>query len=73
MYSRKLTKKQEEAYLVIAALIRKNGYPPSQREIAEALGTHLSPAQKLINKLYVKGYIKKDASARGIELCYGQA
>lgn len=69
MHDRKLTPKQLEAYLTIKRLMYTQGYPPSQKEIAEAMGISLRPAQKHINALYLKGFIsKKHHEPRGIRL-----
>ena len=69
MARRKMTQRQREAYEFIVAFTERNGYAPSGRELAEALGITLRPAQKLINALYIKDYIKKiPYSSRGIVL-----
>ena len=56
----KLTKRQEDALKFIKTYIVSHGYPPTVREIAEALGVN-SPAtiQAHLDCLANKGYIKK--------------
>ena len=55
----KLTKRQEDALKFIKTYIVSHGYPPTVREIAEALGVN-SPATVqahldcLANKVYIK-------------------
>ncbi len=66
----KLTKRQEDSLIYIKKYIVSHGYPPTVREIAEALGLS-SPAtiQAHLNCLANKGYIKKGSNKnRTIEL-----
>ena len=66
----KLTKRQEDALKFIKTYIVSHGYPPTVREIAEALGVN-SPAtiQAHLDCLANKGYIKKgNGKNRTIEL-----
>ena len=66
----KLTKRQEDALKFIKTYIVSHGYPPTVREIAEALGVN-SPAtiQAHLDCLAHKGYIKKgNGKNRTIEL-----
>ena len=65
-----LTKRQKEILDFIKQCIVSNGYPPTVREIGEALGLS-SPAtiQNHLDNLVAKGYIRKDGSKnRTIEL-----
>jgi len=65
-----LTKRQEEILSFIKEFMVKNGYPPTVREIGEALGLS-SPAtiQSHLNNLVDKGVIKKDGQKnRAMEL-----
>jgi repressor LexA len=65
-----LTKSQEEILSFIKEYIVSNGYPPTVREIGEALGRS-SPAtiHSHLNNLELKGYIRKNESKnRAIEL-----
>jgi repressor LexA len=65
-----LTKRQEEILNYIKEYIVSNGYPPTVREIGEAIGLS-SPAtiHSHLSNLELKGYIKKDeAKNRAIEL-----
>jgi repressor LexA len=66
----KLTKRQEDALNFIKTYIVSHGYPPTVREIAEAIGVS-SPAtvQAHLDCLANKGYIKKGNNKnRTIEL-----
>ena len=66
----KLTKRQEDALRFIKSYIVSHGYPPTVREIAEAIGVS-SPAtvQAHLDSLADKGYIKKGNNKnRTIEL-----
>ena len=66
----KLTKRQEESLQYIKKYIVSHGYPPTVREITNALGLS-SPAtiQAHLNGLAQKGYIKKGGNRnRTIEL-----
>lgn len=66
----KLTKRQEDALKFIKTYIVSHGYPPTVREIAEAIGVS-SPAtvQAHLESLANKGYIKKGSNKnRTIEL-----
>ena len=66
----KLTKRQEDALKFIKTYIVSHGYPPTVREIAEAIGVS-SPAtvQAHLDSLANKGYIKKGNNKnRTIEL-----
>lgn len=57
----KLTKQQQRTYDFIREKVAEQGYPPSVREIGEAIGLS-SPASvhAHIESLERKGYIKKD-------------
>ena len=59
----KLTKRQEDALSYIKSYIVSHGYPPTVREIAEAIGVS-SPAtvQAHLDCLANKGYIKKGSN-----------
>ena len=66
----KLTRRQEDALVFIKSYIVSHGYPPTVREIAEAIGVS-SPAtvQAHLDCLANKGYIKKGNNKnRTIEL-----
>ena len=66
----KLTRRQEDALKFIKSYIVSHGYPPTVREIAEAIGVS-SPAtvQAHLDCLANKGYIKKGSNKnRTIEL-----
>ncbi len=66
----KLTKRQEDSLRYIKKYMVSHGYPPTVREITEALGLS-SPAtiQAHLNSLAKKGYIKKGGNKnRTIEL-----
>jgi len=70
--SPQLTQRQQEVLDVIERSVRDRGYPPSVREIGEAVGltspstvhSHLATLQRL-------GFLKRDPTKpRAIEMCY---
>ena len=65
---KKLTTKQENALRVIVELTKKQGYPPTITELAEALGAaSRNTAVKYFKILARKGYIEwEDNKARGV-------
>lgn len=65
-----LTKKQLEIFEFMKKEQRQKGYPPSVREIGEAVGLRSpSSVHSQLTKLENKGYIKKDpAKPRAIEI-----
>jgi len=65
-----LTKKQEKALELIRIKIRETGYPPTVRELCEALGVNSSAtAFKYLKILEKKGYIKREKEkTRAIKL-----
>jgi repressor LexA len=67
-----LTDRQRQALHFIAETVRERGYPPSVREIGEALGlASSSTVHSHIQALQRKGYLKVDATKpRAIELLY---
>jgi len=72
MIDEKLTKRQKQILNLIEKFIVERGYPPSVREIGKEIGLR-SPAtvQSHLNKLKVKGYIKRDPfKPRAIEVTY---
>ena len=66
----KLTRRQEDALVFIKSYIVSHGYPPTVREIAEAIGlSSPAPVQAHLDCLADKGYIKKGNNRnRTIEL-----
>lgn len=66
----KLTFKQEKALQVIRQKTREQGYPPTLKEITEALGAaSRTTAVKYLNLLAKKGYISWEHNkARGIQV-----
>ena len=66
----KLTKRQKEIYLFLEHFIYQNGYPPSVREIGEALGlASSSTVHGHLDRLEKKGFIRRDPTKpRAIEL-----
>lgn len=64
-----ITKKQKEVLAFIKGFSKKEGYPPSLKEISKSLGfTSHSTAQFHVNQLVEKGYLKKESGkARTIE------
>jgi len=65
-----LTKKQKTALELIRIKIQEIGYPPTVRELCEALGVHSSAtAFKYLKILEKKGYIKREKEkTRAIKL-----
>ncbi len=59
----KLSKRQEQILLFLRDYIRKEGYPPSVREIGKAVGLRSpSTVHSHLEKLQDNGYIKKNPS-----------
>lgn len=69
----KLGKRQEEILKFIKEEVRKKGYPPSVREIGDAVGlSSSSTVHGHLNKLEEKGFIRRDPTKpRAIELLDG--
>ena len=65
-----LTKKQQAALELIRIKIQETGYPPTVRELCQALGVHSSAtAFKYLKFLEQKGYIKREKEkTRAIKL-----
>jgi len=62
-YTRELTKRQQQILDFIRAEIHRCGYPPSVREIGEAVGlSSSSTVHSHLAALEAKGYIKRDPS-----------
>ena len=58
---RELTKRQSEIYDYIKHVVQTKGYPPSVREIGEAVGlASSSTVHGHLSRLEEKGYIKRD-------------
>jgi repressor LexA len=56
-----LTDRQQRMLDVIVASIRENGYPPSMREIGDAVGLRSSSSvTHQLNQLELAGYIRRD-------------
>ena len=68
-----LTRRQRETLDAIRAAIRRHGYPPSRRELAQALGIgHAQSVSEHLSALQKKGYIDLVADVnRGIRLLEG--
>ena len=65
----KLTGRQEKVLGVIRGHLHQYGYPPTQEEIATALGLEWTRAvEKHLQALERKGYIRKGKGARAIKL-----
>jgi repressor LexA len=69
----KLTRMQKRVLNFISSCIRKDGIPPTLREIRDHLGlSSLASPRHHLKKLAEKGYIKlKSSASRGIELMTG--
>lgn len=67
---RELTKRQEEIYEYLKHIVSTKGYPPSVREIGEAVGlASSSTVHGHLSRLEEKGYIKRDPTKpRAIEI-----
>lgn len=62
-YQRELTNRQEQILEFIRTEIHRRGYPPSVREIGEAIGlSSSSTVHSHLNALETKGYIRRDPS-----------
>lgn len=62
-YSSNLTKRQQQILDFIRSEIHRQGYPPSVREIGEAVGlSSSSTVHSHLAALQTKGYIKRDPS-----------
>ncbi|MDQ0350713.1 repressor LexA [Alkalibacillus filiformis] len=68
----KLSKRQKEIYEFIADEVKAKGYPPSVREIAEAVGlASSSTVHGHLSRLEEKGYIRRDPTKpRAIEITH---
>ena len=67
---RELTKRQEEIFEFIKHVVQSKGYPPSVREIGEAVGlASSSTVHGHLSRLEEKGYIRRDPTKpRAIEI-----
>lgn len=67
---RELTKRQNEIFEYIKQIVHSKGYPPSVREIGEAVGlASSSTVHGHLSRLEEKGYIKRDPTKpRAIEI-----
>jgi repressor LexA len=64
-----LTPRQKQILDFIASMIQKRGYPPSLREIAEHFDiAGVRAVEKHVQALERKGYLRKGAGARALEL-----
>jgi repressor LexA len=68
-----LTDRQQRMLDVIVASIRENGYPPSMREIGDAVGLRSSSSvTHQLNQLELAGYIRRDPNRpRALEVLVG--
>ena len=71
---RELTKRQSEIYDYIKHVVQIKGYPPSVREIGEAVGlASSSTVHGHLSRLEEKGYIRRDPTKpRAIEIVSDQ-
>ena len=67
-----LTPRQRQVLEFVDAEVRHRGYPPSVREIGEAVGlSSSSTVHAHLAALQDKGYLTRDPTKpRAIELCY---
>ncbi len=70
-----LSSKRKEILDCIAGAVRERGYPPSVREIGEAVGlTSSSTVHAHLAVLQREGYLRRDPTKpRAIEVCYDPA
>jgi repressor LexA len=62
-YQRELTRRQEQILDFIRAELHRKGYPPSVREIGEAVGlSSSSTVHSHLSALEAKGYLRRDPS-----------
>ena len=68
-----LTKRQREILDFVKAFLEHNSYPPSVRDIGEAVGlSSTSSVHAQLNNLEEKGYLKRDgSSARALSVRFG--
>ena len=61
--------RRDEVLQIIRSHVAENGYPPTVREIASALGVGHSTAQRAILDLIAEGKIERqDGAARGLKV-----
>ncbi len=67
-----LTPRQQQVLEFIDVEVRRRGYPPSVREIGEAVGlSSSSTVHAHLGALQDKGYLKRDPTKpRAIEICF---
>lgn len=72
---KELTKRQQEIYEYLKHIVQTKGYPPSVREIGEAVGlASSSTVHGHLSRLEEKGYIKRDPTKpRAIEIVSEQS
>lgn len=65
----KLTRGQKRVLAALVDSIKTHGYPPSTRELAEALGIKAPSVHEQLRKLEAKGFIRREKNrARSIEI-----
>jgi len=65
-----ITEPQQRTLEVIRALIEKNGFPPTVKELGEVLGITPASVHDQLKQLERKGYITREArKARSIVVC----
>jgi len=64
-----LTAKQSKALEKIKKFIKKNGYSPTNREVAELIGTKSTGSvNDLLGRMETKGYLKRGKNWRGLKI-----
>ena len=64
-----LTAKQSKALDKIKKFIKKNGYSPTNREVADLIGTKSTGSvNDLLRRIENKGYIKRGENWRGLKI-----
>ena len=56
-----LTARQLDVLRVVENYLSSRGWPPSLRELGEAIGTSRNAADKFLDALATKGYLRRDA------------
>jgi len=63
-----ITEKQKKCLCYLITYIEKNSIPPTTNEIAEHFGKNPQSIINMLNSLQRKGFLKRGAGHRGIEI-----
>jgi len=65
----RITAPQQRTLAAIRSYIARRGYPPTIKELGEALGIAPASAHEQVNQLVRKGYLRRDpGKARSLEI-----